>query len=149
MLYSQGLYDDWAHHAVCTIRSMELQDETDKPNHYTVLGPAACSTILQALRTWSWDSLHGWLALSWSILQPRGLYNHWAPKATCTIRALRLYGETSTSWNILQAPRLYNGSRLIKLHVQSGHWDCKGQQHHDAYYSPWNCIIIGLIKLNS
>ena len=52
MLYSQGLYDNWTHHAVCAIRSMELQDETDKPNHYTVVGPAACSTILQALRTW-------------------------------------------------------------------------------------------------
>ena len=72
-----------------------MTTETDEPNHYTVPGSIVCSTILQALHTRALG-LHGWLALSWAILHPQGVYSHWAHNATCTIRVLRQHVETST-----------------------------------------------------
>ena len=103
--YRKAYYRSWVSLVIGLIKP---------PNHYTVPGPVACPRYCRPSIHGPWDLLHGWLALSWSILQPRGLYNHWAHKATCTIRALILHGETSTSWNILQAPRLYKGPQTHK-----------------------------------
>ena len=74
---------------------------------------------------WPWDSLHGWLALSWGILHRRDCI------VIGLIKLPVIYG-LKDCMEIHQHPEIYYRPQdcmvigLIKLHIQSGPWDCKG-----------------------